>query len=155
MTATTIPIEHIQLWLTIIAMVITVLAMCASAAWWGAKLAMKSYDVQLRAVVEGQTERKAAMIEMNKRIDEKVPITRCSEDRIFCGQNRTANFEDIGDQICNLTKAIDKQNEKREQSKDETHNMFMAIMDKISKLESKAAERRSGNGHDHATLMGG
>jgi hypothetical protein len=158
MTETTIPLSHIQIWLTIFGLFITVSGMGAAAAWWGARLALKSFTGQLealkeaakkeseatdrrfQAVIDSQNERKLLMAELHKELQNRVMIARCYEDRSSCGDNRDSVVCGISKQVSALSAALDRQDEKRQAAVVENAKMFSDIQIQVALLTQTANE---------------
>jgi hypothetical protein len=144
LSPTDIPITHIQLWLQVLTIFVSAISLGAGAAWGGAKLAMRTYDAKIDAIedsleliLEAQKERRVIVAEIQRDLQEKVPLERCTEDRMNCGQLRTASLCEMGKQVARLTDSIDTMNDKREKTKDEVNAMFMKIMEEISLVKVK------------------
>jgi hypothetical protein len=147
LSSTDIPITHINMWLQGLGIFLTFCGMASAAAWGGAKLALKTYDIKIDAInsslaliLEAQRERRVTVSKIQEELQDKVPLESCAEDRGACNRIRSTSICEMGKQIANLTQAIELQNEKREKTKDEMHTVLMSILDKIANL------RIDGNG---------
>ena len=154
MAPDTVPVTHIQLGLQLLGFFLSLIIACITAAWAGAKLAMRSFNVeikginsQLSEVVDNQKQlRRVTLVELQREVHGMVPKDRCDEDRGACGLVRTQSFCEMTKQVGKLTESIELLNDKREQAKDAINAMFNTIMEKINAIEKRAVERRKTNG---------
>ena len=138
--------EHTTLWLQGIALFLTFCGMCGTAGWIGAKLAMKAFytelkgiHVQLGDIIDNQKQlRRVTLVEFQKELEDRVSKERCDEDRGGCFQIRTQSFCEMSKQVAKLTSSIEILNDKREQAKDELHNMFVELLKKMTEIEKSA-----------------
>lgn len=134
--------EHAQLWLQGLGLFVAFVGACGGAAWSGAKLAMKAFDVRIESfdkqidqVLESQRERRQTIAELQREVQLRVPEGRCSEAQDRCSQLRGQSFCEMAKQVAALNATIQILNEKREQAKDEVHEMFTEIMEKMNGIE--------------------
>ena len=135
---TAIPLTHLQFWLSVLALAITTLSMAAGAAWWGAKLAMKSYDKQIDAILESQKERKAAIEKLQEADAMRVLIADCNYDRTECSNSRIQLICGMSKQVEDIKKSLEIQDEKRQQAVKENAEMFSDIRTQVAVLTTVA-----------------
>jgi cell division protein FtsB len=146
-------VGHAQLWLQGLGLFMAFVGSCAGAAWAGAKLAMRAFDVRMESfdkqidqVLDSQKERRQTMAKLQEEITARVPEDRCIEAQARCSQLRGQSFCEMAKQVAALNSTIQTLNDKREKAKDEVHDMFTEIVAKISDLERRSLERRKNNG---------
>lgn len=138
MNETSIPLTHLQFWLSVLALAMTTLSMAAASAWWGAKLAMRSYDKQIELILESQKERKAAIAELQKADQLRVLSEDCNFDRTECGKNRIQLICGMTRQAEEIKKALEGQDEKRQQAVKDNADMFSDIRSQVAVLTNVA-----------------
>jgi hypothetical protein len=139
MPETSIPLTHIQLWVSILAIFVTIFIASAGAAWVGVKLAMKPMAKEIESIKDSQKERKEAIRRIERDLQDRVMITFCGEQRVLCSQNRTQSTCAMEQQVNRLTAAIEKQDEKRQEAVKENADMFSKIQSEVAVLSSVAA----------------
>jgi len=138
-TETTIPLTHIQIWISILAILVTIFVASAGAAWVGVKLAMKPMAREIEAIKESQQERKQTIRQIENELQGRVLITYCREERDSCGKGRLQITCAMEQQVGRLTTAIEKQDEKRQEAVKENAEMFSKIQSEVAVLSSVAA----------------
>lgn len=141
--------SHETLIFASIGVFLTVLGMVASAAYAGAKLALRSFDREIAAVKElysteiktlkeSQDERKLTISTLQTEVQNRVLITRCDMDRVICGDARAERINLLSKKIETLTESLKQQDEKRQQALQENNEMFTDIRLQVGHLTDVA-----------------
>lgn len=141
--------SHESLIISGITVFLMFIGMAASAAYAGAKIALRSvdkqfelfktlFDSELNAVKSSQAERKVQISELQKDVENRVMLVQCNLERVECGKGRVERICLLSKKIDGLTTALTNQDEKRQQAVAENSKMFTGIQLEISHLKDVA-----------------
>ena len=89
MNETSIPLSHIQVWLSILGLFITVAITAAGAAWAGVKLALKPINKEIEVIKESRKERELRIVALENKSVSIDAIKESGKDR----ENRIVSLE--------------------------------------------------------------
>ena len=101
MNETSIPLSHIQVWLSVFGLFISVAVAASGAAWVGVKLALKPISKEIEAIKEARKEREIRLIALETRIFPTEPHNRivtmemCETCQTECSKRNVEHFKDI------------------------------------------------------------
>jgi hypothetical protein len=104
MDSTSIPIVHINMWLQVFAIIISVIVAAGGGALIGVKFALKSVlksiNLKIETIEKDRISRGMIITKMQDDINLRVTKFDCTEDQDRCGKNR-------GERICLLSRQVE------------------------------------------------
>ena len=101
MNETSIPLSHIQIWLSVLGLFISVAIAASGAAWVGVKIALKPITKEIESIKELRKERELRLIALESRIfpteshNRIVTMEMCETCQSECSKRNAEYFKDI------------------------------------------------------------
>lgn len=135
-------VTQFQVFLAIFIPLVSVIsAVCI--AWGGNRYAVSSHEELIaginQAITKMQEDMQQAFKDVYSELNARVYCNECVDHRRQCYADRASQNGEGSKQIALLIDAIKNQDEKRDTAKEKNHDMFIAILEKISDVEKKVA----------------